>query len=182
MNTIEIQAFKIKKKQSANKIMNDLENYIKRHNLEGFEVIGHKFRTPIYEFYLGHTHKATLYIQAHLRYILNTPRYWQFEFKMEGKKSHLTLHDFTVYKLSKKCKYQSREDDFQVLKTEERVDFLIRKLERLRTMYIESSTDRLKRWFDDKHPERMNENPFIGEYRRNTRGVSPKSKRYITLF
>jgi hypothetical protein len=181
MNTIEIQTPTLKQKLSSANIMKNLKRYIELHNMDGIDIVSHKFRIIYRDFYFGKKNTGTLYIQAHLKHLFGIPKYWQFEFKLEGSKSHLTLEDFTIYKLTKKCRFQSKEDNFQTLTTEERVDYLIRRMERLRTAYIESSDNKLKRWFDSKHPERIYDNPYITEYKRNTRAVSPESRKYITL-
>jgi hypothetical protein len=180
ISIIEVKVPKMRK-QSSNSIMKELDKYIKNNNMTDFEVVNHKFRIPFCEFQFGRNHNSILFLQAHLRHILGSPRYWEFEFRLQGKKTHLNLHDFTMYKLSKGISFKSKEDDFRVFTTQERVDFLLRKLERLRGYYIESTTENMSRWFNANKPNQIKENPYIDEYMRNTRSVSPKSRQYITI-
>ena len=150
ISIIEIKTPKMRR-QSSNSIMRELDTYIKTKNMTNFEVVNHKFRMPFYEFKFGRSHTAILFLQAHLRHMLGSPRYWEFEFRLQGKKTHLNLHDFTMYKLSKAISFKSKEDDFRVFTAAERVDFLLRKLERLRGYYIESTTENMSRWFNTKN-------------------------------
>ena len=166
---------------SSRRIMAKLGSYMRRKNVESGEIRSHKLMFPYMEFYLGGRKTGTLYMQAHLRHIMGYPRYWTFEFRLDGSESHMTLEDFTMYKLAMGCAFRDNKDKFVEMKTSDRYKYLVHMLTRLNGFHIEASKEKMERWFDSRNPGNINMNPYLREYKKATRSVSPRSKQYITI-
>lgn len=112
---------------------------------------------------------------------MGIPRYWTFEFRLDGSENHMTLEDFTMYKLAMGCSFRDNKDNFVGLKTADRYKYLVRMLTKLQGFHTEASKTNMGLWFDRKNPDNIYLNPYLKEYKRATRSVSPRSKQYITI-
>ena len=169
------------RRSSSRRIMAKLNKYMRKNGVTTGEVKSHKLRFPYKDFYLGDRKTGTLYLQAHLRHILGVPRYWSFEFRLDGSERHMTLEDFAFYKIAMTCAFHDKKDNFVLWRTCDRYSYLIKMLEKLRGFHVEGTYEKISVWFDRSNPDNIYQCPYIQEYRKLTRSVSPRSRRYITI-